>query len=90
MMLMLSSFHTLTLSFAVIDIKLSRRMRRLRECVNTAGSDSFSLIVVTTSSSCLTSQWHTLLRSRVSLRGQYDEIFVVHEISELLQNSLTS
>ncbi len=69
MMLMLSSFHTLTLSFAVIDIKLSRMMRRLRECVNTAGSDSFSLIVVTTSSSCLTSQWHTLLRSRVSRAG---------------------
>lgn len=69
MMLMLSSFHTLTLSFAVIDIKLSRRMRRLRECVNTAGSNSFSLIVVTTSSSCLTSQWHTLLRSRVSRAG---------------------
>ena len=70
MMLMLSSFHTLTVSFAVIDIKLSRGMRRLWECIHTASSDGISLIVVTVyRSSCLTSQWHTLLRSRVSRAG---------------------
>lgn len=70
--------------FHCISYRLPRRLRHLRKCVHTANSDFFTLKVVAVyRNSYLTSQCKHLCEVESAVRGQYDEIFAVHEISVL-------